>query len=93
MIGTRRIYGEWTAESDPAYQKYIGLILRLSCEAAIFCRSRDNDQNVVNLGQICENLSRWGLAALTLPLQKHTGVCRYVNEERSAGKSQKKIEM
>ena len=34
-----------------------------------------------------------GLAALTLPLQKHTGVCRYVNEERSADKSQKKIEM
>ena len=56
-------------------------------------RSRENDQNVANLGQICENLSRWGLAALTLPLQKHTGVCRYVNEERSAGKSQKKIEM
>ena len=27
---------------------------------------------------------------LTLPLQKHTGVCRYVNEECSAGKSQKK---
>ena len=35
MIGTRQIYGEWTAESDPAYQKYIGLTLRLSCEAAI----------------------------------------------------------
>ena len=92
MIGTRRIYGEWTAESDPAYQKYIGLILRVSCEAAI-PPCRENDQNVVNLGQILENLSRWGLAALTLPLQKHTGVCRYVNEERSAGKSQKKIEM
>ena len=30
-----------------------------------FRRSRENDQNVVNLGQICENLSRWGLAALT----------------------------
>ena len=35
MIGTRRIYDEWTAESDPAHQKYIGLILRLSCGAAI----------------------------------------------------------
>ena len=35
MIGTRRIYVEWTAESDPAHQKYIGLILRLSCGAAI----------------------------------------------------------
>ena len=35
MIGTRRIYDEWTAESDPVPQKHIGLILRLSCEAAI----------------------------------------------------------
>ena len=35
MIRTRRIYHEWTAESDPAHQKYIGLILRLSCGAAI----------------------------------------------------------
>ena len=35
MIGTRQIYDEWTAESDPAHQKYIGLILRLSCGAAI----------------------------------------------------------
>ena len=35
MIRTRRIYDEWTAESDPAHQKYIGLILRLSCGAAI----------------------------------------------------------
>ena len=35
MIGTRRIYDEWTVESDPAHQKYIGLILRLSCGAAI----------------------------------------------------------
>ena len=35
MIGTGRIYDEWTAESDPAHQKYIGLILRLSCGAAI----------------------------------------------------------
>ena len=35
MIGTRRIYDEWTAESDPAHQKHIGLILRLSYGAAI----------------------------------------------------------
>ena len=35
LNAARRIYGEWTAKSDPAYQKYIGLILRLSCEAAI----------------------------------------------------------
>ena len=35
MMGTRRIYDEWTTESDPAHQKYIGLILRLSCGAAI----------------------------------------------------------
>ena len=35
MIGTRRIYDEWTAVSDSAHQKYIGLILRLSCGAAI----------------------------------------------------------
>ena len=40
MIGTRRIYDEWTAESDPAHQKYIGLILRLSCGAAIPLKQR-----------------------------------------------------
>ena len=50
-------------------------------------------QNLANLGHICENLSRWGFAALTLPLHKHTGVCPYVDEERSAGKSQEKIDM
>ena len=64
MIGTRRIYDEWTAESDPAHQKYIGLILRLSCGAAIPPKQRKWPK-CSQSGADLENLSRWGLAALT----------------------------
>ena len=92
IIGTRRIYNERIAALHPARQNYIVQSLGMVCGSAV-APKYVKWPKCSNLGQICERLSRWGLAALTLPLQRHTGVCPYFNEERTAGKSQKKVEM